>query len=123
MNLHKTTVCDFVLAGVILIASFSILSSFTGSSINGEKKAVILRNNKIIQVISLDGPAQNITYDNNVIETRQGRIRIVSADCPLKICQHTGWIGSPARVIVCVPQKLLIEITGASEAGYHAVSY
>ncbi|MCP4353717.1 MAG: NusG domain II-containing protein, partial [Desulfobacterales bacterium] len=45
-----------------------------------------------------------------IIETKQGGIRIKKSDCPRQICVNTGWIKTPGRIIVCVPNKILIEI-------------
>jgi len=49
------------------------------------------------------------------VEVKNGQIRVASSDCPKRICVNTGWIRTPGQVIVCVPNKVLIQInTGAS---------
>ncbi len=57
------------------------------------------------------------------IEVKEGRIRVLKSDCPQKICVQTGWISKPGQTIICVPNKVLIEIVGISNAEYNAVSY
>jgi len=41
--------------------------------------------------------------------------RILDSDCPAKICVHTGWIRMPGETIVCLPNKILLEIQGTKE--------
>ena len=48
----------------------------------------------------------------NVVEVRGGKISVVAADCPEKICVRRGAISCGGEVIACVPHKLLIEIAG-----------
>ena len=34
------------------------------------------------------------------------------ADCPDKVCVKTGKIKSPGQTVVCLPHRVVIEITG-----------
>jgi len=56
-----------------------------------------------------------------VIEVRDGRIRIADSPCPHKICVRTGWIGRSGRMIVCLPNRVVVRIEG--DAGVDAVSW
>lgn len=44
----------------------------------------------------------------NTIEIKGGKIRVLDADCPDKICVNTGWLRSGIP-IVCLPNRLVIE--------------
>ena len=46
----------------------------------------------------------------NLIRVEQNTIAIIAADCPDKICVHTGAISQPGEIIACLPHKLIIEI-------------
>ena len=46
----------------------------------------------------------------NVIQVDNGRIRVVDADCPDKVCVDTGWRTAGGAPIVCLPHKLVIKI-------------
>jgi heptaprenyl diphosphate synthase len=46
------------------------------------------------------------------VEVRDGRVRVVEADCPNRICVHTGWRSRGGEVIVCVPNRTVIRILG-----------
>ena len=51
----------------------------------------------------------------NRISVELGRIRVEHANCPDQICVNQGWIHDNALPIVCLPNKLIIEITGGEE--------
>lgn len=48
----------------------------------------------------------------NQITAEPGRIRVEHASCPDQICVHQGWISDSSIPIVCLPNKLVIEISG-----------
>ena len=51
----------------------------------------------------------------NQICVEPGRIRVAQANCPDQVCVNQGWIMDSALPIVCLPNKLIIEITGGEE--------
>ena len=56
------------------------------------------------------------------IEIKGGAIRVAESSCPKGVCKQAGWIRTPGRSIVCVPNKVLIELRG-ERRGYDAESY
>ena len=61
---------------------------------------------------TVEGPA-GLT---NTILVEPGRIRVSEADCPDQICVHQGFISDGTTPIVCLPNKLIIQIIGGGEA-------
>ena len=61
----------------------------------------------------------DITAEDGTILNRiciePGRIRVVEANCPDQVCVNQGWIKDSALPIVCLPNKLILEITGGEE--------
>lgn len=51
----------------------------------------------------------------NRISVEPGRIRVEYANCPDQVCVNQGWIQDSALPIVCLPNKLIVEITGSGE--------
>lgn len=45
----------------------------------------------------------------------QGKICVKNADCPDKVCVKTGWISNLGAPIVCLPNKLVIQIVKEKE--------
>ena len=77
-----------------------------------ENIAVISVNGKEWQTVALDTDSEfsvNTEYGENLIEIKDGNIRIISADCPDKLCMRHGKLHSKYDSIVCLPNKLVIE--------------
>lgn len=49
---------------------------------------------------------------SNTIRVLPGSIGVIDATCPDKICVHTGYISSSLSPITCLPNHLVIEISG-----------
>ena len=47
----------------------------------------------------------------NVIEVQAGKVRVSEADCPNQDCLEQGWISKAGQQIVCLPHKLVVNIT------------
>ncbi len=55
-------------------------------------------------------------YGRNKIEIGQDYVRVVEADCPDKLDVLQGDITRPGQVIVCLPNRLVIEVMGNETA-------
>ena len=51
----------------------------------------------------------------NKIRAEKGRIAVVEADCPDKVCMNPKHIEKPGQSLVCLPHKVMIEIKGMAE--------
>ena len=49
------------------------------------------------------------------IEVRDGSVRVAEAECPNRICVHTGWRSREGEIIVCVPNRTVIRILGTED--------
>lgn len=49
----------------------------------------------------------------NTVQIEDGKIRMLSADCPDHTCVKMGWLESSATPIVCLPNHLIIEFAEA----------
>lgn len=109
----------------IIVLALLILSSLAVMAIkymlsSEHKTAKIYQDGEIIREIALDTLTEPIEFEitdenghENIVRAEQGRIRIISADCPDKVCVNQGWIENGVVPIVCLPNKVTIEITGA----------
>ncbi|MBI4712834.1 MAG: NusG domain II-containing protein [Planctomycetes bacterium] len=50
-------------------------------------------------------------------------VHILHSDCPAQVCVHTGWIKNIGETIICLPNKVLLEIKGDEEGEYNAIAY
>ena len=81
--------------------------------------ARITLNGKVVQEIDLSRVKQPYTLTlegpggfSNTITVEKGRICVSKAGCPDQICVHQGYISDGTTPIVCLPNRLIIEITG-----------
>ena len=58
----------------------------------------------------------------NLLVIREGAAAITEADCPDKICVHTGEIQYTGETIVCLPHQVVVEIVGGADSGIDTVS-
>ena len=48
----------------------------------------------------------------NTVLVQQGHVRMMEASCPDQVCVNQGWISDSTLPIVCLPNKVIIEIVG-----------
>ena len=85
--------------------------------------ARITLDGELVQEIDLEQVGASFTFTvtgaeglTNTIRVEKGRIRVEAADCPDQICVDQGFISDGTVPIVCLPNRLVIEITGGGEA-------
>ena len=44
-----------------------------------------------------------------------GKVRIKHSDCPDKLCEKMGWTSSPAKPLICLPNRVTVTVSGAGE--------
>jgi hypothetical protein len=109
----KLTPWDVVLGSVLcacVVASFVALPSGEGSTVLVDVAGVTvekldLREDREIDVRGTAGTLR--------IEVRDGAVRVADAGCPNRVCMRTGWRRREGEVIVCVPNRTVIRITGS----------
>lgn len=68
------------------------------------------------RILEIKGP-----LGHTEIEIKNGKIRIKKAPCRDKICIKQGWISSSGESLICLPNRVMVNITG--EARYDAISW
>lgn len=59
---------------------------------------------------------------SNVIVIEDGSAFMKDADCPDKLCMRQGAISRDGQTIVCLPHKLVVEVTGGEKEAYDSIS-
>ena len=58
-----------------------------------------------------------------IVQTiRDGRADMTEADCPDKLCVHQKAISKNHEMIVCLPNKVVVEVTGSEENGFDSIA-
>lgn len=58
----------------------------------------------------------------NLLVIKDGEAEVVEASCPDKLCVHQGKISFNGQSIICLPNKLIVEVTGGEQSDYDAVA-
>lgn len=58
----------------------------------------------------------------NVLQTADGKAKMIQAECPDKLCVRQNAAYRKGETIVCLPNKVAVEITGGQEGTVDAVS-
>ncbi|TAN38006.1 MAG: NusG domain II-containing protein [Verrucomicrobia bacterium] len=126
-NLYTISRGDYVLAGAVLALAITAIAATLHRPADAEARALIHVGTAPVQELDLatDRMVTNLVAGHMAeFEINTGRIRVREITCPQKLCQHTGWISRPGEMIVCVPNKILIEVTAQSgHSDYDAVSH
>ena len=106
---------------ILLILAGSIAAWMIINKQEQGKTAEIYQNGVLIKTIQLDTVTSPYTFTvegedgaSNTIEVRPGEIGIIEANCPDGLCINMGFIHSSALPITCLPNKVVIKVTGGS---------
>lgn len=108
---------DIILAAVILIIAVAGLLFVKLTKTQGNTVVVKIDGVKAVEY-SLD---EDVRYeiktgknneDINVLVIKDGKASITEADCPDGICKDYRPISYVGETIVCLPHKVVVEITG-----------
>lgn len=58
----------------------------------------------------------------NVLKISGHKAKMIKADCPDKLCVHQKAISRQGETIVCLPNKIVVEIEGTKDAGLDSIS-
>ena len=123
---YRVRVQDVLLSIAVVIGSFWSLSVFSTTDSGNTGNLVIYKNGLVIKEASLsENKIITLPVDsgNLSIEIKpENGVRILESSCPAKVCVHAGWIKQPGETIICLPNKILLEISGGDKE-YDAISY
>jgi hypothetical protein len=101
-------VLTFISLGFIKRQALSNDSKYISVQVNGEEIKKIIYDKKIIgKTIPIE-----TEYGYNLLEIGDEKVRVIEADCPDKIDVKQGYISDIGETLVCLPNRLVIEIKG-----------
>ena len=105
---------DLLIIAAILAACIAALF-FLYPNDNESVTAQISYDGKIVQEIDLSSAKDEVLKlpENKCVsfEIKDHKIRFIHVDCPDKLCENVGFISSPNRTAVCLPNKVTLKIT------------
>ena len=116
---------DLLLIAALLLTGL-IMSSLIFFHRQDGRQAVVRVDGQIVAQLPL---AQDARYPvefegavTNVLVIQDGAVRMEEADCPDHLCIHRGAIRYAGDSIVCLPNKVVVEISGEDALNLDAVS-
>ena len=104
-----------VIIALALICAGTFMFTFFGRS---DARTFTVRTPDMTLVHSLSDERE-FTFESNgitlTVSVKDGGVSVVSSDCPDKICVTTGKISKPGQAIICIPARVVIEITEGGE--------
>lgn len=115
---------DFLLILAILICSFVIFfiskNKLKDYNFTGKKYASIQVNGKEIKKVEISKNNEGYKYSvdteygHNLLEFTENGVKSIEASCPDQIDVKQGLITKPGEIIVCLPNRLVVEIISES---------
>ncbi len=117
---------DLIVVGAIIVAIILMVAYEFFLKSGYSEKAVVRSDGNIICEISLLSDSQTNIESfgyNFTLTVKNGKIAVTYAECPDKVCFHTGYISKPGQTIVCLPAKVTIELENRGKASFDARTY
>lgn len=58
----------------------------------------------------------------SVLKIEHGKIRFIHSPCKGKVCIHRGWMKYTGETMACLPNKILVELTGGQRK-YDSINF
>ncbi|CUX41142.1 NusG domain II-containing protein [Clostridium sp. C105KSO13] len=110
---------DLILAATVLVIALAAILFITLTRKDGAE-VVVTVNGEVYTIMSLDEDT-TLTIgeepdDYNVVEIKNGKVRMSEANCRDQICVNHKPIHFNNESIVCLPHKVTVEIHGGEES-------
>lgn len=107
---------------LVLAAAFWLVPRAVGFFGNSkEQKLRITVSGEEYGTYSLEEDQVIKVGDTNVCEIKDKKVSMISADCPDQLCIHQRPIQLQSETIVCLPNKVVLEITGTKQTDQEAL--
>ncbi len=103
---------DFILILVVLLVAFS---GFLATSGGPADTVRVTFDGKLFCENPLSEDCEIDIGGTNTAVIKNSEVYMKSATCPDKLCIHQGKITDSSKKIVCLPNKVVIEVTKKSE--------
>ena len=116
MEHNKFSFLDFLVYFLIFLILTFLSISYLKTGIG--RNANVFVSGKLIKVIPLNRNAEYTIkgqLGNFMIEVRSGKAGVLETSCPEKICKKMGFINRKGSEIICIPNRIMIKISGEAE--------
>ncbi|MDR2043067.1 MAG: NusG domain II-containing protein [Clostridium sp.] len=114
---------------LLVAACAAVICMRQQAAASGARVADIYQEGRLIHSIPLHEGNGGYTLTvaaaggSNVIAVRSGRIGVIQADCPDRLCVHQGFISTSLLPVTCLPHRLVIRIRSLEDGEPDTVAY
>ena len=105
---------DFIFIFLVLLA-IAVSVPIIKNAANGGKAVRITVDGKLFAELPLSENREIPINGTNVAVIENGTVYMKSATCPDKLCMHQGKASDSSKKIICLPNKVVIEVIKKSE--------
>lgn len=109
---------DFILIGAVLIVCLAIFAFINLNKKEGSR-LVITVDGEVYDTLDLNKDTVFTVKGKNgafnTFEIKDGYVNMLEASCPDKLCVHQKNIHYNHETIVCLPNKVVLEVAGGEE--------
>ena len=99
---------DFIL--IVAVCAVAAVLALLFSLVKSDGKTVVVKENNQIKAEYPLGVDRSVQLRNNTFVISAGSVYMSNANCKNQICVKTGKISKRGECIVCLPNKVILEI-------------
>lgn len=105
---------DFIIIGAVLVLAAAVSGILALGASGDRLYAEVWQDNALIERVELtDSTDRTIDLDGHNVIVLSGRTAAMqSADCRDQVCVRTGTLTRAGQVAVCLPNRVVLRITG-----------
>lgn len=111
--LRLFTIWDIFLL-ILLVALVGLTLYFSLTPKPGQYVEIYVDGDRLKSAIPLSENAV-IELEGLTVVVSEGKVYVQDADCPDKLCEKTGEIKKAGESIICLPNRVVIKISGKAE--------
>ncbi len=115
-----------IIAGILFIAILIMIVPGLFYKNNIAEVVIIQERTEIGRYSLLQNETITVTDSEggyNLIMINEGTVQVTDADCPDKLCVKQRAINCHGESIICLPHKLVIQISSGKESGIDAMTH
>lgn len=114
---------DWMLIGIIICVAVlvTLVHVFIGGK--GASKVTVKVDGVIQGTYSLAEDQEiEINGGTNILQIKNGRAKMIEADCPDQLCVHQKAVSMNHESIICLPNKVVVTVESSENSEYDAVA-
>ena len=113
---------DLILAGIILAAAVCLLALQMSGNRDNAHLVKIRSGGKVFGAYDLSRDRTIDINGTNRLVIEDGQAWMEWADCPDQVCVRHRAVSKTGESIICLPNRVIVEIQSRQESGYDAVT-